>query len=231
MSREGWPESSVYFTDKTNSLYNNIYIYIYIYMKKFTGSFLMFLVLSFSDIWAIEPFPGLTQKSKSEFKNFMHTGFVFDAVLKTAIFSFNIETPVIALVEYDVVFNDKVVLPGGTKLIGATSIIKSIDRVNVLFNTVVLPSGEEFPIMGLALHTDGSAGIPGKVKKQTTSIPARVILEAASAGAQAISPVAGAGLKELSAQAKEELEKSQSYSISVKKDTPCQVYVVRRVEY
>ena len=202
-------------------------------MKKFTGIFLMFVVLFYStSCQAIEPFPGLTQKSKSEFKNFMHTGFVFDAVLKTAIFSFNIETPVIALVEYDVVFNNKVVLPGGTKLVGATSVIKSIDRVNVVFNTVVLPSGEEFPIIGLALHTDGSAGIPGKVKKRTASIPARVILEAAAAGAsQAISPVAGAGVKELSSQAKEELEKSQSYSISVKKDTPCQVYVVRRVEY
>ena len=182
-------------------------------------------------VWCAEPFPGLTETRKSEYKNFMHTGFIFDAVLKTAIFSFNIETPVIALVEYDITFNNKVVLPAGTKLIGITSIIKSIDRVNVVFNTIVFPDGSEIKFTGLALHTDGSAGIPGKVKKQTASIPARVILEAAGAGATVLNPVVGAGVKELSSAAKEELEKSQQYSITVKKDTPIQVYIVNRVEY
>jgi len=191
---------------------------------------MLFLLLALP-VYAIEPFPGLTQKQKSEFKNFMHTGFTFDAVLKTAIFSFNIETPVIALVEYDVVFGDKVVLPSGTKLIGATSIIKSINRVNVVFNTVVLPSGDEFNITGLALHTDGSAGIPGKVKKEAVSIPARVLLEAAGAGAQVASPIAGSAVKELSAAAKEELSEAQKYSISIKKDTPVIIYIVERKEY
>ncbi|MDI6757871.1 MAG: TrbI/VirB10 family protein, partial [Endomicrobiia bacterium] len=198
-------------------------------MRKILSALFMAAVLS-SGVCAIEPFPGLTQKRKSEFKNFMHTGFAFDAVLKTAIFSFNIETPVIALVEYDVIFGDKVVLPSGTKLIGATSIIKSINRVNVVFNTIVLPNGDEFNFTGLALHTDGSAGIPGKVKKEAMSIPARVLLEAAGAGASAASPVAGSAVKELSAAAKEELAQSQKYSISIKKDTPVMVYVVQRTE-
>ena len=190
----------------------------------------LILLLGFH-VWCVEPFPGLTETRKSEYKNFMHTGFIFDAVLKTAIFSFNIETPVIALVEYDITFNNKVVLPAGTKLIGITSIIKSIDRVNVVFNTIVFPDGSEIKFTGLGLHTDGSAGIPGKVKKQTASIPARVILEAAGAGATVLNPVVGAGVKELSSAAKEELEKSQQYSITVKKDTPIQVYIVNRVEY
>lgn len=199
-------------------------------MKKIL-SMLFLLTATVSAALAIEPFPGLTQKHKSEFKNFMHTGFTFDVVLKTAIFSFNIETPVIALVEYDVVFGDKIVLPSGTKLIGATSIIKSINRVNVVFNTVVLPNGDEFPITALALHTDGSAGVPGKVKKEAMSIPARVILEAAGAGASAASPIAGSAVKELSSAAKEELAQSQKYSISIKKDTPVMVYIVGRTEY
>lgn len=192
---------------------------------------LFVLAMTAGQAAAIEPFPGLTQKRKSEFKNFMHTGFTFDAVLKTAIFSFNIETPVIALIEYDVVFGDKVVLPSGTKLIGATSIIKSINRVNVVFNTVVLPNGDEFPLTGLALHTDGSAGVPGKVKKEAMSIPARVILEAAGAGAATASPIAGSAVKELSSAAKEELAQSQKYSITVKKDTPVMIYIVSRTEY
>lgn len=192
---------------------------------------LFLLAITAAPAAAIEPFPGLTQKRKSEFKNFMHTGYTFDAVLKTAIFSFNIETPVIALIEYDVVFGDKVVLPSGTKLIGATSIIKSINRVNVVFNTVVLPNGDEFPLTGLALHTDGSAGVPGKVKKEAMSIPARVILEAAGAGASAASPIAGSAVKELSSAAKEELAQSQKYSISIKKDTPVLIYIVNRTEY
>ena len=181
--------------------------------------------------WGIQPWSGVTQTRKSEFKNFLHTGFMFDAVLKTAIFSFNIETPVIALVEYDITFLDKVVIPKGTKLIGATSIIKSIDRVNVAFHTAVFPNGEEIPFPALALHTDGSCGIPGKVKKEAVSIPARVLLEAAGTGASIVNPVAGSAMKELSSAAKEELEKSQQYSITIKKDTPIQVYVINRIEY
>ncbi|MFH1367866.1 MAG: TrbI/VirB10 family protein [Elusimicrobiota bacterium] len=180
---------------------------------------------------ALQAWPGLTSQKKSEFKNFLHTGFTFDAVIKTAIFSFNIETPVIALVEYDITFNDKIVLPKGTKLIGAASIIKSDDRVNVIFQIAVFPDGSEIPFIALALDKEGAAGVPGKKKNTKAAIPARVILEAAGAGASAASPVTGAAIKELSSAAREDLEKSAQYSISVKKDAPVLIYVVQRIEY
>lgn len=192
----------------------------------------LFLLFTFRlSLGAIEPWPGISKPTKSEFKTFLHTGFSFDAVLKTSIFSFNTETPVIALAEYDILFLDKVVVPKGTKFIGRTSIMKTVDRVNVLFHTAVFPTGEEIPFNAIALHVDGSAGIPGKVKKETASIPARILLEAVGAGASVTSPVAGAAVRELSTSAKEELTQAQRYSISVNKDTPILVYVVQRIEY
>jgi type IV secretory pathway VirB10-like protein len=179
----------------------------------------------------MQPWAGLTKKPQNICKTFLHTGFSFDAVLRTAIYSYNTETPVIAIAEYDIIFLDSVVIPKGTKFIGTTSIIKSNDRVNVVFHTAVFPDGYEIPFEALALNTDGSAGIPGKVDKARASIPARVLLEAAGTGASLASPVAGSAVQELSKAAQDDLDKASSYSISVRNDTPILLYIVKRIEY
>ncbi|MHB9155411.1 MAG: TrbI/VirB10 family protein [Endomicrobiales bacterium] len=106
------------------------------------------------------------------------------------------------------------------------------DRVNVVFKTAVFPDGSEIQIQALALHTDGSAGLPGKVNnKMKATIPARILLEAAGTGAEIASPIAGSAVKELFSAAKEDLSKLGTYSITVKKDTPIEVYIVSRLEY
>lgn len=178
---------------------------------------------------ALETFTGLTNPPKSDKKYFMHTGYNFDGVLKTAIFSYNLATPVIAEVEYDIIYLNKVIIPKNTLVIGYASVYKTDDRVNVFFHTLVFPNGQELKFSGMALHTDGSAGIPGKVKKAQHKVAANVLFSVAGA---AIPGVAGDIAGGLSQEAMKEMERTTpDYSIEVKKDIPILIYNIDRVEY
>ena len=200
-------------------------------MKKFLSVFVCLFIcvnLCFSEKW-----DGPTEKRETKMKYFMHTGFTFDAVLKTAIFSFNAISPVIAQTEFDITFLGKVVIPKNTKIIGNSNIEKTIDRVNVVFNTIVFPDGQEIKFTGLALHTDGSGGIPGKVKKQKTRLPAKILLSAAATGASvaAQNEVPAQMIKGIAEDTQQEMAGKQDYSISIKKDVAILIYVVDRLEY
>lgn len=87
------------------------------------------------------------------------------ALLSNRIFSFNVEAPVIALIDRDFKWKDKVVIPKGTKFLGEASVVKSIDRINVSFNTLIFPDGNEVKVRAMALSPDGAGGIKGKVQK------------------------------------------------------------------
>lgn len=183
--------------------------------------------------FAGQPWPGPTQKSSSTFNYFMHTGFTFPVVLRTAIFSYNIVTPVIVETEHDITFLGKTMLPKNTKIIGSASVTKSADRVNVNFATIVFPDGEEIPFSGMALHTDGSAGIPGKVKRERAVLPAKIVLGSiGNAVSQATGQtLAGQVAGSVAEQTSAELQEKQTYSIEVKNDIALQVYVVNRIEF
>jgi type IV secretory pathway VirB10-like protein len=194
--------------------------------------FVLFFVFFGCCLFA-EKWDGPTKKHTSEMRYFMHTGFTFDAVLKTAIFSFNTISPVIAQVEYDITFLGNVVIPKNTKIIGTCNIEKSVDRVNVTFHTIVFPDGQEINFSGIALHTDGSGGIPGKVDKQKARLPAKILLSAAATGASVIArnEVPAQMIKGIAEDTQQEMAAKQDYSITIKKDTAIQVYIVERLEY
>ena len=98
---------------------------------------------------------------------FLNTGTEIKATIRNAIFSYNLQTPIIAVVDVDAscTKNGYAVLPKGTRLLGTADILKSDDRVNIRFSVAVLPNGREFAISGLALSPDGSAGVKGTVKE------------------------------------------------------------------
>ena len=89
------------------------------------------------------------------------------ATIQNAIFSFNLQTPIVAVVDEPAVNpkNGLVIFPRKTRLLGTADILKSDDRVNIRFHVAVLPTGREFDISGIALSPDGSAGIRGTVKE------------------------------------------------------------------
>ena len=143
-------------------------------MNKIKAAFLLFFV---SVLFFVAPFlyaanerEEITEVEKTFMpKEVWHLpiGTRISCTIQNAIFSFNLITPVIAIVDEPVLCpsNGKIVMPRKTKLIGTASILKSDDRVNITFNYAVLPNGRQFEIGGIALSPDGSAGIKGAVKE------------------------------------------------------------------
>jgi len=87
------------------------------------------------------------------------------ALLRTKIFSFNIENHVEAEVMKDVYYLGKLRIPKGTKLFGTVSVLHSENRVNVRFHRLLLPWGEERTCQAVAHSLDGSGGLKGKVNR------------------------------------------------------------------
>lgn len=199
-------------------------------MKRFILSLLLIFL---SGTLSAESWNGPTEKRNPRMNYFLHTGFQFDAVLRTAIFSFNTITPVVAQTEYDITFLGKVMIPRNTKLIGVCNVEKSVNRVNIVFHSMVFPNGQEIRFTGIALHTDGSGGIPGKVDKQKASIPAKILIAAAAAQASttATNSVPVDMIKGIADDVNQELSQKQDYSITIKKDVPIQVFVTESIEY
>ena len=100
---------------------------------------------------------------------FLPTGFTFEAVIEGAIFSYNLLTPTVAIVDENITYLNDVVLPKGTRLIGVVQVAHSLDRINIDFQTVVFPNGQEIKINAMALSPDGSAGVKGKVEQHKDS--------------------------------------------------------------
>ena len=57
--------------------------------------------------------------------------------------------------------------------------------VNINFHTCVYPDGEEIEIDFMALWTDGSAGVKGKVERHKDAVVAKVAMKGVLAGVQA----------------------------------------------
>lgn len=87
------------------------------------------------------------------------------AMLRTKIFSFNIENHVEAEVIKDVHYLGKLAIPKGTKFFGTVSVLHSENRVNVRFHRLLLPWGEERTCQAVAHALDGSGGLKGKVNR------------------------------------------------------------------
>jgi type IV secretory pathway VirB10-like protein len=188
------------------------------------------------------PFAGVTNKVPPKTRYFLPTGFTFAARLENAIFSFNVESPVIATVDREVEYLKKIVIPVGTKVIGTVSIQQDHDRVLINFHTLVFPeTGDEIKFSGLALSLDGSAGIKGKVESHKDSAVGSTVLRSVITGTSGaismvpgVSPIAAGATQGLTTEATKELDVQRQQvttSISVDAETGLRVYLPQRVEY
>ena len=169
---------------------------------------------------------------------FFPTGFTFSALLPDAIYSYNTMAPVVAIVEDDIRFRDRIVLPKNTHLVGSAGTVHTLDRINISWTLAVTPEGCEFPFSGLALSAeDGSAGVKGKLEKHVDSIAATIALKSVLTGVQAAAsiatPVEGAVTSGFSSEANAMLDQNVSKeksleSIYVHERTPIRIFVLRR---
>ena len=112
-----------------------------------------------------------------KFKLGLASGTKIPALLGERVFSFNVDAPVVALVSQDFTAGEKTVIPKGSKFLGEANVLKSLDRINVRFQLLVLPDGREIRVNALALSEDGAAGIKGKVEKHTDMKMAKALGE------------------------------------------------------
>ena len=169
---------------------------------------------------------------------FFPTGFTFSALLPDAIYSYNTLAPVLAVVEDDVKFRDRIVLPKNTHVVGTAGTVHTLDRVNITWTLAVTPEGCEFPFFGLALSADdGSAGVKGKLEKHEDSIAATIALKSVLTGVQAAAavaaPIEGAVTSGFSNEANQMLDQNVSKaksleSIYVHERTSIRIFVMRR---
>jgi len=187
-----------------------------------------------------KPWKGVTKKEQRKTNYFLPTGFTFPARLVNAVFSYNVESPAIAVVDREVDYLKEVVIPAGTQVIGTVSVQQDHDRILVTFHTMVFPKGDEIEIEGLGLSLDGSLGIPGKVETHKDSEVANTVLRSLVTGTQdavsmtAANPIADQAVQGLSNEAASTLDQNRekiTTSISVPADTPLKIYLPRRIEY
>lgn len=183
---------------------------------------------------------GVTQKTPVKTNYFLPTGFTFPVRLENAVYSYNIETPAIAVVEKDVVYLQRVVIPADTRVIGIVGVVKSHDRVLITFHTLVFRTGDEVKFAGMGLSLDGTAGVKGKVETHKDSSVANTVLRSLVSGTQTaltvsgISPIASGATAGLSQEATKELDTQRqevTESISIDAETGLRVYVPQRLEF
>jgi len=114
-----------------------------------------------------DPKPVSRRERSEKLKLKIPSGTKIPAFLEDRVFSFNVAAPVLAVLAKDFEIQDKVVIPKGSKFVGEANVLKSLDRINVRFNLLVLPDGREIRVNAMALSEDGAAGIKGKTQKYT----------------------------------------------------------------
>ena len=187
------------------------------------------------------PWQGITKKVPLTTNYFLPTGFTFPARLVNAVYSYNVQSPAIAIVERNVEYLKKVVIPAGTQVIGTVAVQQDHDRILVYFHTMVFPdTGDELKFAGMALSLDGSAGIKGKVETHKDSAVANTVLRSVVSGTQqalafsGVSPIAAQATQGLANEATNSLDTQRQQvttSISVDAETGLRVYIPQRLEY
>lgn len=120
--------------------------------------------------------------SKLTLKLNIPSGTKIPAFIKDTIFSFNVAAPVTAVVTDDFKIDGHIVIPKDSKFLGEAGVLKSLSRINVHFELLIFPDGTEHRVRAIALSEDGSAGIKGRVSKNTDMRVLKAVGETALAG-------------------------------------------------
>ncbi|MFH0984269.1 MAG: TrbI/VirB10 family protein [Candidatus Omnitrophota bacterium] len=167
------------------------------------------------------------------------SGTKIPARLSNRIFSFNVAAPVIAQVIRDFKWQENIVIPRDSKFLGEASVLKTLDRINVKFETLIFPDGRELRVRAMALSEDGSGGIKGKVDKHRDMKTLKAIGETLLGGASLFVGGAGQGpynledqlrvnlATSLTGQAAQDLRSVKTEeSVTVETDTSIQVILL-----
>ncbi len=74
--------------------------------------------------------------------------------------------PVIGIVSRDVEFDGVTAIQSGSKIVGDAVFDQSSERINIQWNSIILPDGRQRPISAIGLGQDGEVGIEGRVNSK-----------------------------------------------------------------
>jgi hypothetical protein len=88
-------------------------------------------------------------------------GTTFKVRLSNTLISSDSNQPVIAELIEDGIWDNSVLIPIGTKVIGSAQFDDAAKRLQIRFHSLIYPEGDQHSFSGIALLPDGSSGIPG----------------------------------------------------------------------
>jgi len=194
---------------------------------------------------APEKWKGVAKRTenKANYNYFLPTGFTWNGRLQNTIYSFAQQSPVILDVDRDIVYLNRVVIPAGTRVIGAALVEQNGDRILVQMGVLVFPTGDEVAFSGMALSLDGSVGLAGRVERRKDSQVANRVLRALLTGTQAAvevtaaNPITAQVTQGVGQEAVQELDTEKQRAVAVDKsitvdaDVSVSVYLNRRLEF
>ncbi len=104
----------------------------------------------------------LVQSSGNSLGGFaLPMGSTFPAMIVNTLLSSDAAQPVIAQINEAVYWKNSIFIPEGTRAIGGATFDEAARRLQIRFQTLVYPGGDQHSVSALALLPDGSSGIPG----------------------------------------------------------------------
>jgi hypothetical protein len=107
------------------------------------------------------PSPPRPRPSGFETKNFLPRGAVIPVYILSMVKTGDMEDMVEMGVAKNVVFNGKVQLPFGTRILGSAAMAGDGDRVAINVDTILFPNGDELPISATVKDMDRGPGVRG----------------------------------------------------------------------
>ncbi|MCB0273095.1 MAG: protein kinase, partial [Bdellovibrionales bacterium] len=96
----------------------------------------------------------------------------YSAILVNKIITSDINAPVKAILNEDIIVDGKVIIPAESKIIG-TARSSNTDRVSIKFTKFILNNNETISFSGIAMDDQGATGIAGKVDREKSKKVAR----------------------------------------------------------
>lgn len=108
----------------------------------------------------------ILSRSGSDSKTQLSPGTRFLVALPEKIVVANQAMPIIGIVVKDVVQENDIAIPQGSKLLGDISFDDANELALINWRSIIMPDGRERPLSGIGLGSDGQVGIKGNVKSE-----------------------------------------------------------------
>jgi len=106
----------------------------------------------------------IVSRSGTDSRNALSVGTRISITLSQGLTISNQSLPVTGIVSHDVVTDDALAIPEGSKVIGDATFDDANDRANLVWKTIILPDGRERQFQAVSVGSDNQVGVQGNIK-------------------------------------------------------------------